>query len=81
MTEIESMVKPDGILDDFRWEPMVLIDRLGCIHHVIIHNGELTCQYQDMFITLVILNSNVFLENAVLCAYKHGAPNDKPCLG
>jgi len=25
MTKVESVMKPDGILDDFRWKPVVFI--------------------------------------------------------
>jgi len=45
MTEIESVVKPDGILDDLNWESVALVDRFGCIHDSIIPKMELTCQH------------------------------------
>ena len=44
MTEIESVVEPDYLLDDFKWKSMALVQFL-LVHARIITWAELTCQY------------------------------------
>ena len=41
VAEIESVIEPDGITDDIRWESVTLVN----IHPEIILYRELTCQY------------------------------------
>ena len=41
VAEIDSMVHPDGVLDDFRRKPVPLVS----IHHRIMGYGRLSCQY------------------------------------
>jgi hypothetical protein len=45
MAEGESMAKPDGVLDDFRWEAVALIHHCGRFHTRILTDWELICQY------------------------------------
>jgi hypothetical protein len=57
MTEIESVVKPNCILDDFRWKSVALIHHCCRFHARILRDWELTCQYQENLPMNNILNS------------------------
>jgi hypothetical protein len=45
ITEIESEVKPHGVLNDLRRESMAFIQRCGSTHPAIVVQRFLTCQY------------------------------------
>ena len=45
MTEIESMIEPDGVLDDFRWKSVTFVRVSSRNHAVIVTQQPLTCQY------------------------------------
>ena len=52
VAEVESIVEPDGVLDDFRRKPVALV----CIHGRIVCHSLLTCQYRyaDSFSMAII---------------------------
>jgi hypothetical protein len=47
MAEIKSMVEPNGVLDDFRWEAVTLTHHCGRFHTRILTDWELICQYRS----------------------------------
>jgi hypothetical protein len=48
MTEIESEVNPNGVLDDLRRESMAFVQRGGSSHPAIVDRPPLTCQYHAL---------------------------------
>ena len=46
VTQIESVVYPDGIPDDIRWKSMAFISFLGYSHPAIVAQWPLSCQYR-----------------------------------
>jgi hypothetical protein len=57
MTEIEAIVEPNGIADDFWWESVAFVS----IHRRIIDQGELTCQYLDDDCVIPLQTENILL--------------------
>ena len=46
MTQIESIIEPDGIVDDFGQEPMTIVWIIWRAHPVIVAQQQLTWQYR-----------------------------------
>jgi len=45
MAQIESVVEPDSVLNDFRWESIPLIQVSWSLHPAILNQQALICQY------------------------------------
>lgn len=48
MTEIEPVVEPHRVLDNFCWKTISFVD-VWIIHSVIVAEYELTCQYRQKY--------------------------------
>ena len=53
MAEVESIIQPDCVADNFRWKPVTFVD----IHPEITHIRELSCQYLSYTISQFARNS------------------------
>ena len=43
--QIEAMIEPDRVLNDFGWESMTFVLIIGCTHFAIVAQMPLICQY------------------------------------
>ncbi len=43
--QIEAMIEPDRVLNDFGWESMTFVLIIGCTHFAIVAQTPLICQY------------------------------------
>jgi hypothetical protein len=73
VTEIESMVEPNGVADDIGWKPVTLV----CIHHPILS----IWRFNSSVPTYPHLNLRPCFQHHVCRGFSCAAHNTKPCLG